>query len=121
VFDDPQSISGLGCAATSHPSKLPHLSQLTSAASHSDNPGMNDQPSKPGGGASIVLVAALVLALPALYVLSTGPIIWLDSKFHFGQETAMVLRVIYMPLVWAVENEVPIIGPALAFYFELWD
>jgi hypothetical protein len=83
---------------------------------------MSDKSNQRGGGTGVVLVlSAILLVLPMLYILSIGPLIWLDSKGTFNEPTQTVLGVIYSPLGLAIENEVPVIAPALESYVSLWE
>ena len=96
-------------------------STLTAAAPRHDNRGMDEQSSKQGGTAPVVLAVSLVLvALPLFYVLSVGPVLLLDSLGYFNDRTREVLQGIYGPLAWTIEN-VPVAGPVIEGYAEWWD
>ena len=64
----------------------------------------------------MVLVAVLVL-LPTLYVLSNGPILWLQSTGRIGESQS--LETFYKPLYWTEANA-PFVGPAISSYMEWW-
>ncbi len=80
---------------------------------------MDEKQNRQGGSAGpVLIVAAILILLPVFYVLSIGPMAWLDSKGLFSETTHTVLECFYFPLALAVENEVPIVGPALMNYVE---
>jgi hypothetical protein len=80
---------------------------------------MGEKPTKDGSGIGPVLVAAVILvALPMLYVLSIGPMAWLDSKGLLSESAHPVLEYFYFPLALAANSEVPILGPAIQSYVE---
>ena len=55
-----------------------------------------------GGGALIVAAICLLFALPILYMLSVGLLIWLQAQGYISLETAESLAFIYVPLQWGV-------------------
>ncbi len=62
----------------------------------------------------------IVVALPVLYVLSTGPVIWvLQTQLHISEEPVWFKFYIY-PLMWLVEHW-PAFEYVLMAYFDLWD
>ena len=71
-----------------------------------------------GRSGHLAIVVALVIAVPALYVLSVGPVGMLVEKGHLGQTTAGVLEGLYAPLVWLHEHT-PLRRP-LDWYARLW-
>jgi hypothetical protein len=92
---------------------------LPPLANPGDNPGMDDKATKRGGGAvAIVLVAVLVL-LPMLYVLSVGPVAWMITGGRIDPSWKPAVDVAYTPLEWVAEH-VPVVGPAIQGYVELW-
>jgi uncharacterized membrane protein len=81
---------------------------------------MDDKPTKQGGGAAVVLVlVAILVLLPMLYVLSVGPIIWMVHSGFISDSSVSVLGEFYRPLEW-VTNKVPVIGPAIDTYANWW-
>jgi ABC-type sulfate transport system permease component len=65
---------------------------------------------------ALVFVAVLVL-LPMLYVLSIGPVFWLQVTGRIGE--SRVLKAVYSPLYWTLNN-VPVAGHAIATYMGWW-
>lgn len=94
---------------------------LTNVVDTDDNPGMDDRPDKRGSGAVAIVLVAVLILLPILYVLSVGPVAWLDSNDSLNEPMHSVAVIVYFPLSWAVNNGVPIVGPALAAYVEWWE
>ena len=84
---------------------------------------MDEQEIKQGGGGTgpVLILAAMLLLVPLLYVFSIGPVVWLDSQVNFSEQTGVVLRAIYAPLIWAMESELPVIGPATTAYVDWCD
>ena len=66
---------------------------------------------------SVVLVAIvlLVLALPALYVLSIGP----AAAYYEHREVPPAVAAFYAPLEWIADSSQPL-GRALIRYVEMW-
>lgn len=93
---------------------------MTPPARPRDNPGMDEKPMKRGGGTAVVLVlVAVLVVLPMLYVLSTGPVVWMAHSGFISESLIPVIGVIYAPLEWVAHN-VPVVGPALDQYVEWW-
>jgi hypothetical protein len=69
---------------------------LTAHAQPNDNSGMDDKPTKRGGGtaAAIVIIAVLVV-LPLLYVLSIGPVARMANNQSINPSWMPVVDVIY--------------------------
>ncbi len=81
---------------------------------------MDDKATKRGGGAVVVLaVVGVLIVLPMLYVLSIGPVVWLAHSGLISPSLAPALEFAYSPLKWVADN-VPILGPAINGYVELW-
>lgn len=76
----------------------------------------HDTPARSRSGTWIVISLALLV----LYVLSIGPVAWIDSRFPLGDDLWSVLMVFYYPLVLLNESEVPVLAPALQWYVELF-
>ena len=74
---------------------------------------MSAESKRTGSGAVVALVLAVLL--PALYVLSIGPVVALVEKTGVGGEEA---RVFYAPVIWLHDNT-PLEKP-LEAYAELW-
>ena len=81
---------------------------------------MDDKATKRGGGAVVVMaLVAVLVVLPILYVLSIGPVVWLAQSGFISPSLGYPLEFVYSPLKWVADN-VPIIGPAINGYVELW-
>ena len=81
---------------------------------------MDDKVTKRGGGIVVVLVVVCVLVvLPMIYVLSLGPVVWLAHSGFISPTLAPALEFVYSPLKWVADN-VPILGPAINGYVEMW-
>jgi hypothetical protein len=63
-----------------------------------------------------VIVVVLLLATIVLYVLSTGPAVWLRNRGAISQEQ---LLAVYAPLSW-LYDVVPFFKDALDAYLWLW-
>jgi hypothetical protein len=57
-----------------------------------------------------------VPALLVLYLLSSGPAWWVSVRFG-SQEP---INIIYFPLDWTIENNVPVLGDAILWYWHLF-
>lgn len=64
----------------------------------------------------LALVAVLVF-LPAIYVLSTGPAVWWCNTVD--PSLAPTIEMTYQSLNWVV-NHVPVIGQLIITYVEWW-
>ncbi len=69
-----------------------------------------------GSGSFVVAALVLLLLLPVVYFLSTGPAIWFCVAT--GMDGAW-LETVYAPLVWLHES-CPPLQPYLDGYWELW-
>jgi len=93
---------------------------LTPLAHPDDNPGMNDKATKRGGGAVVVVaLVAVLVVLPMLYVLSSGPVCAMVNKGWIDQSWEPVIETAYWPLGWSAEH-VPVFGLAVDSYVEWW-
>ena len=50
------------------------------------------------------IVVLLILAMPLLYFLSTGPVLWLERRGYSSETTDSVLRAVYGPVRFLIEN-----------------
>lgn len=66
-------------------------------------------------GPFVGCLAVAVVLLPALYVLSVGPAIWLHHHGYLTDSAA----IIYVPLGYLHESWKPI-GDAMDWYMDLW-
>ena len=66
----------------------------------------------------LVLIAILVV-LPMIYVLSAGPIVWMVHGGFINKSLVPAIGMIYAPLEWVAHN-VPVIGPAIDNYVQWW-
>jgi hypothetical protein len=64
----------------------------------------------------LAIVLIVLVVLPALYVLSVGPVAWLYLKGHVSLD---VFNLVYMPLNFAAAHCQPI-GDGLVWYLGLW-
>ena len=72
---------------------------------------------RPEGRAAVVLVlVALLIALPMLYILSSGPAILLVDT---GLVPMAVVRVVYAPIGW-LEHNSPACREFIQWYVGLW-
>ncbi len=78
--------------------------------------GMNDDKKKPGVAfwASVVVVGLL------LYVLSSGPIMWLVVRNYLPDRAVSTCESIYRPMIWLVEDGPEPIGSAIVWYAAFW-
>jgi hypothetical protein len=67
----------------------------------------------------VVLLVALLVLLPMFYMLSVGPLVWLDGGTGWITENETVLAA-YYPLIWALEAYPPL-QSVWAGYISLWD
>ena len=96
----------------------PSRATLTPCQRADDNSDMDDKPRKRGGGAVVVMALVAVLVfLPTIYVLSTGPAIWWCNNVE--PSWAPTIETTYQPLNWVV-NHVPVIGQVIVSYVEWW-
>ena len=65
------------------------------------DPGDSSETSAPKHRVSFILIAAMLL--PVLYVLSSGPVLWIFNKTGLFRSTAAqhFIQVFYAPLDWA--------------------
>jgi len=92
---------------------------LIDRAHPDDNSGMDEKPTKRGGGAvPVVILLVVLILLPMIYVLSVGPVLWMSSHDLIGESCGRVIETIYRPLEWVVK--VPVIGSAIVTYMEWW-
>jgi hypothetical protein len=80
---------------------------------------MEDRPTMRGGGTVAIVLVAVVVVLPMLYVLSIGPVVCLISNGAVAPSFVPAITTMYWPLEWSAEN-VPLVGPAIVWYAELW-
>jgi len=78
---------------------------------------MDDKPTKRGDLTVLLLVALLVL-LPMLYVLSIGPVAWMIA--HGVIDDSLFVRGMYYPMSVAYRT-LPIIRPAFDSYIQFWE
>lgn len=81
---------------------------------------MENKPAKRSGGAAAAAIIVVVLVLvPLIYVLSIGPLVWLAGTGRISKSWMPILETAYSPLQWTANN-VPVAGPAIESYAELW-
>jgi len=70
----------------------------------------------------VILIAAVVAALPMLYVLSVGPVGWLVNNEFIDPDSGLgtVVGAIYTPLE-AVAEFCPPFKLLIGWYLELWE
>ena len=74
---------------------------------------------KDGSKVALIVAVVVVLLLPAGYVLSSGPALWLLDHDYLGSNS---WRTVYSPLYWNPFGN-PLEGPAYAplwWYWGLW-
>ena len=62
----------------------------------------------------------MLVALLVLYVLSIGPLAWMNNRGWIRREWHPILSWTHAPVMWTIDNKVPIIGRALDSYVRLW-
>lgn len=80
-----------------------------------------DEASRTRSSAGVVIVVViLIVLLPLFYVLSIGPVIWLEANNYIevGENSPIVL--FYWPILWSAER-FAFAEAALEWYAELWD
>lgn len=65
---------------------------------------------------SAAIILALVLLLPVVYVLSTGPVAWMQHHDFVGEDPAYT---VYAPIRWAVQHS-STVAWAMKRYLVLW-
>jgi hypothetical protein len=65
----------------------------------------------------LILLLAVAVLLPLLYVAGIGPAVWLVENDYVSQQT---FGVAYAPLLWLM-SLVPTCGNALERYIRLWE
>jgi len=73
-----------------------------------------------GGGGTLSL---WLLALPVLYVLSSGPVAKLDTTFNFPKNQPMLehgLEIIYWPVAWCTRHSSFFGGFLLWYWRDVW-
>ena len=68
-------------------------------------------------GTGTVVVAVVVLL--ALYVLSLGPMVWLNDNGYLSDESGSVFEMVYLPLD-ILYNEFAWVESILDAYMDLW-
>ncbi len=61
----------------------------------------------------------IVIALPVLYVLSIGPVLWVIEKQMHGFIASGLFQTFYYPLGWLADHW-PAFNSALNVYLYLW-
>lgn len=62
----------------------------------------------------------LAVSLPAAYILSTGPLIWLVERDLLSDSTFGEVERLYTPLVWLAEEGPAPLSTGLRWYGDLW-
>jgi hypothetical protein len=78
--------------------------------------GMDEREKEKRGGAGAVLIGVILALLPIVYLLSSGPGVWL-IKHGYLSET--VFKMIYYPLIF-LGNKFDWIGNSLNWYASFW-
>src|SRR6476646_1709359 len=66
---------------------------------------MRERDEKRGGPGAIALIGAILILLPTLYLLASGPVLWLAWKDYLPRAPVMVL---YFPLHYLGEHCEPL-------------
>jgi hypothetical protein len=77
---------------------------------------MSDQRKQPG----IVFYAACILAVPVLYFVLLGPVVWIWSRTSHPEWVEVVCAAYCLPLQWLYELSPKPIQQALRGYVELF-
>jgi len=68
----------------------------------------------------LVIAASIVLPLlPILYVLSIGPVVWLNYHNHLSPEFVSAFAWFHYPITWLTNHCEPF-GHFMLWYVELW-
>jgi hypothetical protein len=62
-----------------------------------------------------VIMVVLLVVVPLLYLLSTGPVIWLESRGYMSKEAGIALGYIYAPIRYIIQN-----SDSCMKLFKLW-
>jgi hypothetical protein len=66
-----------------------------------------------------VLLAAVLLLSPVLYILSIGPAFWLASHGYLSQHTIETISPFYAPIEWLMKYS-DTASEAIAWYIDFW-
>jgi hypothetical protein len=61
-------------------------------------------------------IAALLIGLPVLYVLSFGPACWVASR---NRAALLSLNSVYLPIGWTLEHGPQVVSNSLEFYVRM--
>ncbi len=65
-------------------------------------------------------VAALLIGLPPVYVLSVGPWNWFVARGWISQQTVNAVEWLYRPIDWICYYGPEPVGRAVNWYIRLW-
>jgi hypothetical protein len=65
-------------------------------------------------------IAALLIGLPVLYVLSRGPVEWLYVWGYLPNWTVAPMMTFYSPISWILENGPQPLKDVIHWYLDLW-
>jgi len=65
------------------------------------------------------LAALLLLLLPCLYLLASGPITWLDHNGYVSEQARSVLYIIYWPVIY-LATHIDAVGKVFNSWCDLW-
>jgi hypothetical protein len=91
---------------------------LTLQTAADDNSGMEDKSKRSGAAAALLLGAVLVL-LPMLYVLSIGPVARMLEDGWISKSWEPTLESAYFPVIWAVDTS-PAVDSVMTNYMHMW-
>lgn len=75
--------------------------------------------SRSSGTVVVVVSVALLCLLPTVYVLSIGPVVWLDARGYVDTSEQSPLFAFYWPLIWlSLQSDTT--QAILTWYMELW-
>jgi|GEM_PF-6314152 len=72
------------------------------------------------GGAAAVLVMILLILVPIFYVLSIGPVVWLNDRNYIDVDENTAVLMFYAPLIY-LHNYSPQLAAPLDWYVGLWE
>ena len=79
-----------------------------------------DAQARRGGGAgAVAVIVVLLFALPLIYVLAIGPIVWLHDRGHIEITPNSIIGIAYRPLEYAAQECKPV-EASIEWYVSLW-
>jgi hypothetical protein len=63
---------------------------------------------------------AAVVSLPVLYVLSIGPVAWLNTRHRMPESVSHAIKHVYDPIDWLMAHSPKPFDHAIRWYAQLW-